>query len=120
MGTLTYGQEAGIVASVVPNRCGKETIGGFPFDITARCADVTAEITNGEPHYSIGAKGLDFVAEIYRPTRLVGEITGPLTVAVTGQPSMMIAASSRSEKPLTSIQPHEPGSTPRYAAEVTT
>jgi hypothetical protein len=85
--------------------CGKETIGGFPFDITARCADVTAEITNGEPHYSIGAKGLDFVAEIYRPTRLVGEITGPLTVAVTGQPPSLSGDWTRAKLVVSGVPP---------------
>jgi hypothetical protein len=71
--------------------CGSETIGGFPFNITARCADVAAEISNSQPHYSIAAKALDFVAEIYRPTRLAGELSGPLTVAVTGQPPSLTA-----------------------------
>jgi hypothetical protein len=60
--------------------CSSETIGGFPFDVRARCTDVTAEIKNSQPPYSVGAKALDFVAEVYRPTRLVGELSGPLTI----------------------------------------
>jgi hypothetical protein len=52
---------------------------------------VTAEITNTQPHYSLATKAIDFVAEIYRPTRLVGEVIGPLTVAVTGQPPSLTA-----------------------------
>jgi hypothetical protein len=71
--------------------CGSETIGGFPFDVRARCTDVTAEIKNSQPPYSIGAKALDFVAEVYRPTRLVGELSGPLTIATTGQPPSLTA-----------------------------
>ena len=85
--------------------CGSETIGGFPFNITARCAGVTAEITNSQPHYSVGAKALDFVAEIYRPTRLVGEITGPLTVAVTGQPPSLAADWSRGRLEVSGVPP---------------
>ena len=61
--------------------CGSETIGGFPFDVRARCTDVTAEIKNSQPPYSVGAKALDFDAEVYRPTRLVGDWSGPLTIA---------------------------------------
>jgi hypothetical protein len=85
--------------------CGSETIGGFPFNITARCADVAAEITNSQPHYAVGAKALDFVAEIYRPTRLVGEVTGPLTVAVTGQPPSLTADWSRARLVVSGVPP---------------
>ncbi len=85
--------------------CGSETIGGFPFNITARCADVAAEITNSQPHYSVGAKALDFVAEIYRPTRLTGEMTGPLTVAVTGQPPSLAADWTRARLAVSGVPP---------------
>jgi hypothetical protein len=71
--------------------CGTQTIGGFPLNIWARCSDVSAEIKNSQPPYSITAKALDFVAEVYRPTRLVGEITGPLTVAAGGQSPSLTA-----------------------------
>ena len=85
--------------------CGSETIGGFPFNITARCADVAAEITNSQPHYSVAAKALDFVAEIYRPTRLIGEVTGPLTVAVTGQPPSLTADWTRARLVVSGLPP---------------
>src|ERR1700758_5199990 len=71
--------------------CGSETIGGFPIDVRARCTDVTAEIKNSRPPYSVSAKALDFVAEVYRPTRLVGEVAGPLTVATAGPPPNLTA-----------------------------
>jgi hypothetical protein len=85
--------------------CGSQTIGGFPFNITARCTDVAAEITNSRPHYSVSAKALDFVAEIYRPTRLVGEITGPLTVAVTDQPPSLAADWTRARLVVSGVPP---------------
>ena len=85
--------------------CGSETIGGFPFNITARCADVAAEIGNSQPHYSIGAKALDFVAEIYRPTRLAGELSGPLTVAVAGQPPSLTADWTRARLLVSGVPP---------------
>jgi hypothetical protein len=66
---------------------------------------VAAEITNSQPHYAVGAKALDFVAEIYRPTRLVGEVTGPLTVAVTGQPPSLTADWTRARLVVSGVPP---------------
>jgi hypothetical protein len=86
--------------------CGSETIGGFPFDIRARCADVTAEIKNSQPPYSVGAKALDFVAEVYRPTRLIGDVTGPLTVATTGQPPSLAADWTRARLVVSGLPPY--------------
>jgi hypothetical protein len=86
--------------------CGSETVDGFPFDIRARCADVTAEIKNSQPPYSIGAKALDFVAEIYRPTRLIGDVTGPLTIATTGQPPSLAADWTRARLVVSGVPPY--------------
>jgi hypothetical protein len=86
--------------------CGSETVGGFPFNVTARCTDVTAEIKNSRPPYSIGAKALDFVAEIYRPTRLVGEVSGPLTIAATGQPPSLTADWTRARLVVNGLPPY--------------
>ena len=38
-----------------------------------------------------GAKALRFVAEVYHPTRLVGDVTGPLNFAAIGQPPSLTA-----------------------------
>jgi hypothetical protein len=65
--------------------CGSETIGGFPFSVRAQCAHATAEIRGSQPPYSVRTKALDFVSEIYHPTRLVGDVSGPLTIAEVGQ-----------------------------------
>jgi hypothetical protein len=65
--------------------CASQSIGGFPLGIRARCDDPSAEIKTSEPAYAVTAKGIDFVAEVYEPTRLAGDITGPLSVAVLGQ-----------------------------------
>jgi hypothetical protein len=86
--------------------CGSQTIGGFPFDIRARCNDVGAEIKNSQPPYAITAKAVDFVAEVYRPTRLVGEITGPLTVAVNGQPPDLTADWTRARIVVNGVPPY--------------
>ncbi|MGO9630911.1 MAG: DUF2125 domain-containing protein [Xanthobacteraceae bacterium] len=71
--------------------CGSETIGGFPFSIRADCIDATAEIKNSQPPYGLGAKALRFVAEVYHPTGLVGDVTGPLNFAAISQPPSLTA-----------------------------
>jgi hypothetical protein len=86
--------------------CGSETIGGFPIDVRARCTDVTAEIKNSQPPYSVSAKALDFVAEVYRPTRLVGEVTGPLTIATAGQPPSLTADWARARLVVSGVPPY--------------
>lgn len=86
--------------------CGSETVGGFPFNVRARCTDVTAEIKNSKPPYSVGAKAFDFVAEIYRPTRLVGEVSGPLTIATTGQPPSLTADWARARLVVNGLPPY--------------
>jgi hypothetical protein len=86
--------------------CGSETIGGFPIDVRARCTDVTAEIKNSRPPYSVSAKALDFVAEVYRPTRLVGEVTGPLTIATAGQPPSLTADWARARLVVSGVPPY--------------
>jgi hypothetical protein len=86
--------------------CGSETIGGFPIDVRARCTDVTGEIKNSQPPYSVSAKALDFVAEVYRPTRLVGEVTGPLTIATAGQPPSLTADWARARLAVSGVPPY--------------
>jgi hypothetical protein len=72
--------------------CGSQTIGGFPFRIEVRCTDAGAELHNTEPPLVIGAKEVRVVAQIYQPTQLIAEITGPLTVAEAGRPVSLVAA----------------------------
>jgi hypothetical protein len=86
--------------------CGSQAIGGFPFSITAECTDATAEIGNSQPPYSVGAKALSFVAEVYRPTRLVGDVSGPLTIAANGQPPSLTANWSRARIAVSGTPPY--------------
>jgi hypothetical protein len=86
--------------------CGSQAIGGFPFSITAECTDATAEIGNNQPPYSVGAKALGFVAEVYRPTRLVGDVSGPLTIAANGQPPSLTANWARARIAVSGTPPY--------------
>ena len=71
--------------------CDTQTIGGYPLGIQARCANIAAEIQNTLPPYTVTAKAVTFAAEAYRPTRLVGDISGPLTLAELGRPPSFAA-----------------------------
>ncbi|MGA2818552.1 MAG: DUF2125 domain-containing protein, partial [Xanthobacteraceae bacterium] len=64
--------------------CGSQSIGGFPFSIRARCANAAAEVKNYQPPFAVQAQAVTFAAEVFYPTRLVGDVTGPLTLADFG------------------------------------
>src|SRR3984885_13673538 len=66
--------------------CGSQTISGFPFRIEADCATAGATISSTQPPFAVAAKDVSVAAQVYRPTTLVGDLTGPLTVAEPGQP----------------------------------
>jgi hypothetical protein len=61
--------------------CGSQTIGGFPFRIRARCADAAAAINSNQPPFTVHAKDVVFASQVYQPTLLTGDVTGPLTLA---------------------------------------
>ncbi len=71
--------------------CGAQSIGGFPLRIEARCADAAVEIKSQQPPYAVTAKSVSFAAEVWRPTWLTGDITGPLAFSQTGQPPLVVA-----------------------------
>lgn len=71
--------------------CGQQAIGGFPFRIEVRCTDARAELRNLQSPSSLKAAGVLVAAQIYQPTLLIGEITGPLTIADPGQPPKLTA-----------------------------
>lgn len=71
--------------------CGAQSIGGFPLRIKARCTAAAAEINDRQPPYAVKARSVTFAADVWRPTRLIGDVEGPLTLAVPGQPPSWIA-----------------------------
>lgn len=75
--------------------CDSQTIGGFPFQIKVACDNAGAELKSNQPPYAINALGVTFTAEVWHPTRLVGDIRGPLTVALPGERPLMSASWSR-------------------------
>jgi hypothetical protein len=85
--------------------CGAQSIGGFPLSIQAHCADASAEIKTSEPPYAVAAKAIDFAAAVYQPTRLVGDVTGPLTLAALSQPPSLTADWARARIVVRGVPP---------------
>jgi len=75
--------------------CTAQTISGFPLRIAAHCSDPVAEIRNSQPQFAVRAQDLTFSAEVYHPTLLTGEVTGPLTLAESDKPPVLRANWSR-------------------------
>jgi hypothetical protein len=65
--------------------CASQTIGGFPFHIDVRCTNPSAEFRGAQPATALKWKDLHVVANVFSPTRLVGELTGPLMIGEPGR-----------------------------------
>jgi hypothetical protein len=77
--------------------CGGQSIGGFPFSIVSRCTNAAAAFNNTQPPFALKATDITFSAQVFRPTLLSGEITGPVTLADPGQPPIFVVNWSRAQ-----------------------
>jgi hypothetical protein len=71
--------------------CQRQTVGGFPFRIEVRCIDPSIELLRSEPPVALKASDLVVVSQIYQPTLLISELTGPMTIAEPGQSPSYVA-----------------------------
>ena len=71
--------------------CGQESFGGYPFRIELRCSDPVAEFRSSRPPVALKARDLMVVAQVYQPSLLISEFTGPLTISEPGRPPEFIA-----------------------------
>ena len=60
--------------------CGSRTIGGYPFRIELRCTDPAVELRGQGTPVSIKAREILAVAQVYQPTLIIAEVTGPMTI----------------------------------------
>jgi hypothetical protein len=68
-------------------RCGEESFGGFPFRIEMHCRN--PQVEDRGTQLTLRSNDLMAVAQVWDPTLLVSEISGPLTVApFGGEPTM--------------------------------
>lgn len=86
--------------------CASEGISGFPFRIQAHCLAATAALNSFQPPFAAAAKDITFTAQVYHPTLLVGEVTGPLTVAAPGQPPSLVATWSLAQMSVSGLPPN--------------
>jgi hypothetical protein len=71
--------------------CGSEGVGGFPFSIQVRCVQAAATFKSAQPQIDLAANDITFTAQVWRPTELVGDVVGPVTVAAPGQAPSLVA-----------------------------
>jgi len=71
--------------------CGSEGIAGFPLGIQVRCVQAAAAFKTTQPPFDLAATDITFKAQVWRPTVLVGDVVGPVTVAEPGQAPSFIA-----------------------------
>jgi hypothetical protein len=72
-------------------QCGSESIGGFPFRIEVRCTEPNAELRGKGAQLVLQGKDLVVLAQIYQPTLLIAEFTGPMSIAEPGQQPAYVA-----------------------------
>jgi len=69
--------------------CGTQRIAGFPFRIEIECTDPALDLQANQLAFRL--KDLLAAVQIYQPTLLIAEFTGPLTVASAGRPPDIVA-----------------------------
>jgi len=85
--------------------CGAQSIGGFPFSFISRCDQAAAAFKSNNPPFDVRATGVTFSAQVFRPTLLNGEITGPVTLADPGQQPVFVANFSNAQLSLLGLPP---------------
>jgi len=72
--------------------CGKQTVGGYPFRIEARCADVSVELKDTQPPLALKLKEILVVSQVWDPKLFIAEFSGPLSASNAGQAPYATAA----------------------------
>jgi hypothetical protein len=85
--------------------CRAQSIGGFPFSIISRCDQAAAAFKSNNPPFDVRASGVTFSAQVFRPTLLHGEITGPVTLADPDQQPVFVANFSNAQLSLLGLPP---------------
>lgn len=65
--------------------CADQSIGGFPFRIEVTCTTPSVEVRDGTMPVALQATSMLMAAQIYDPTLLIGEFTGPVQIGEAGQ-----------------------------------
>ena len=63
---------------------GKQTLGGYPFRIEARCTDVSVEVKDSRTPVALKLKEILVVSQVWDPKLFIAEFTGPLMASDPG------------------------------------
>ena len=69
--------------------CASQSVGGYPFRIEVRCGGATFEL-EGTPTLQLKLPFVLAAVQVYDPTLLIGEFTGPLEISEPGRPPTTI------------------------------
>ena len=72
-------------------KCGSQTVGGYPFRIEVECDKASALFRSNQPPVELKTAHILAAVQVYDPTLMISEFTGPLTVAEPGHAPDMIA-----------------------------
>jgi hypothetical protein len=65
--------------------CASENVSGFPFRLEVRCMEPTTELRSNQPPVVLKSQEVLAAVQVYDPTLLLAEFSGPLTIAEPGQ-----------------------------------
>ena len=71
--------------------CGTQTIGGYPFRIEVECDKASALFRTLQPQAELKTAHILAAIQVYDPTLMISEFTGPLTIATPGHAPDFIA-----------------------------
>ena len=72
--------------------CESENFSGFPFRFEMRCISPTTELRSNQPPLMLKAQQILAALQVYDPTLVIAEFSGPLTIAEPGQPPAYTAS----------------------------
>ena len=65
--------------------CESESVSGFPFRFEVRCVAPTTELRSNQPPLVVKAQQILAAVQVYDPTLVIAEFSGPLTIAEPSQ-----------------------------------
>ncbi len=74
--------------------CANRSVAGFPFRMEVRCTDPVVTLTSqtaDQTQLTARLKDILVVAQVYDPTKIIAEFTGPATVASRGEAPSFVA-----------------------------
>jgi hypothetical protein len=71
--------------------CASENLAGYPFRIEVRCTEAGAQMRSVDPPFTVKAKDLLVLAQVYRPNLLIAEVEAPLIFEAPGNGVSLVA-----------------------------